>query len=40
MTNEPWAPEAPGGGEAPNPLHHHVLEEHFGGLALVIDEND
>ena len=40
MTNEPWAPEAPGGGEAPKPLHHHVLEEHLGGVALVIDEKE
>ena len=40
MANEPWAPEAPGGGKAPKPLHHHVLEEHLGGVVLVIDEKD
>ena len=38
MIDEPWAPEAPGGGEAPRLMHHHVLEDHLSVVALVIDQ--
>ena len=40
MVGEPSAPGTSGGGKAQTPMHHHLLEVHFGGVALMMDEKD
>ena len=40
MVGEPCAPGTSGGGKAQTPMHHHLLEVHFGGVALMMDEKD
>ena len=40
MVGEPCAPGTSGGGETQTPIHHHLLEVHFGGVALMMNEKD
>ena len=37
MVGEPCAPGTSGGGKAQTPMHHHLLEVHFGGVALMME---